>query len=54
MFLGKYGSLSLYDENLKKRFIIDHEELQFHKNDVWGLIGIPDEPYGYLSDHEYF
>ena len=27
-FLAKYGSLALYDENMKKRFIIDHKKLQ--------------------------
>ena len=31
MFLGKYGSLALFDEDLKKIFIIDHEELQLDK-----------------------
>ena len=35
MFLGKYGSLDLYDEDLKKIFIIDHEELQLDKNSSW-------------------
>ena len=33
MFLEKYGSLSLYDEDLEKRFIIDHEQLEFDKTD---------------------
>ena len=26
-FLAKYGSLALYDEDMGKRFIIDHEQL---------------------------
>ena len=34
--------MALYDEYLKKIFIIDHEELRFDKNDGWSLIGIPD------------
>ena len=31
MFLAKYGSLDLYDEDLEKLFIIDHEQLQYDK-----------------------
>ena len=27
MFLEKYGSLDLYDEDLEKRIIIEHEQL---------------------------
>ena len=27
MFLAKYGSMALYDEDLEKRFIIDYEKL---------------------------
>ena len=27
IFLAKYGSLDLYDEDLKEIFIIDHEQL---------------------------
>ena len=37
-----------------KTFIIDNEEIQYDKNDGWTLIGIPKEPDGYLTDHEYF
>ena len=54
MFLAKYGSLDLYDEDLEKRFIIDHEQLQFDKADGWTLIGIPEKEYGSLSDHDHF
>ena len=53
-FLAKYGSMDLYDEDLKKIFIIDHEQLQFNKTDGWTLIWIPEKEYGTLSDHEYF
>ena len=35
MFLAKYFSLALYDEDLEKIFIIDHEQLQFDKNYGW-------------------
>ena len=31
MFMEKYGRLALYDGDVKKRLIIDHEELQFEK-----------------------
>ena len=54
MFFEKYGSLDLYDEDLEKIFIIDHEQLQFDKNAGWILIGIPEKPDGKLSDCEYF
>ena len=35
-------------------FIIDHKKLQFDKNYVWKLIGIPEKPNGTFSDKEYF
>ena len=54
MFLAKYGSLALYDEDLKKRFIIYHEQLEFDKTDGWTLIGIPEKEDGSFSDREYF
>ena len=41
--MEKYGSLDIYDEDIKKIFIIDHEELKFDKRDGWTLIGITDE-----------
>ena len=53
-FPEKYGSLVLYDEDLEKRFIIDHKQVEFGKNYGWKLIGIPEKPVGTLSDHEYF
>ena len=43
MFLSKYGSLHLYNEYLKKRFIIDHKTLQSDKTNGWTLIGIPEK-----------
>ena len=54
MFLAKYGSLALYDEDLEKIFIIDHEQLEFDKTDGWALIGIPEKEDGSVYDHEYF
>ena len=54
IFLEKYGGLDLYDENLKRRFFIDNEELQFDKNEGWTLIELPGEPDGSMTDHEYF
>ena len=38
MFPEKYYSLALYDEDMKKIFIIDHEILEFNKTDGWNLI----------------
>ena len=54
MFLAKYGSLFLYDEDPEKIFIIDHEQLQFDKTDGWTLIRIPEKEDGTLSNHDYF
>ena len=54
MFVAKYGSLTLYDEDKKKRFIIDHEHLEFDKTAGWDLIGIPEKEDGILSYREYF
>ena len=41
MFLAKYVSLDIYDEDPEKIFIIDYEKLQFDKKSGWNLIGIP-------------
>ena len=54
MFLAKYVSLDLYGEDMEKRFIIDHEKLEFDKTDGWTIIGIPKKEDGSLSNHEYF
>ena len=54
MFLEKYGILALYDEDLEKRFIIDHKQLEFDKTDGWNLIGIPEKEDGSFSDHDFF
>ena len=54
MFLAKYCSLALYDEDMKKIFIIDHKLLEFNKTYGWTSIGIPEKEDGTLSDHEYF
>ena len=54
MFLEKYGSLDLYDEDLEKIFIIDHKQLQFGKNYGWNLFEIFNKLDGYFYDHETF
>ena len=54
MFLANYGIMALYDEDTKKIFIIDHEQLKFDKNDEWTLIGIPEKHDGTLSGREHF
>ena len=46
--------MDLYDENLEKIFIIDHEKLESNKNQLWNLIEIPEKPDVIVSDHEYF
>ena len=47
----KYGSLDLYDKDVKKRFIIDHKQLQYDKTDGCTLIGITEKEDGTFSDH---
>ena len=54
MFLAKYDNLALYDIDMGKISIIDHEQLPFDKNSGWALIGNPEEPDSSLLDHEYF
>ena len=54
MLLARYDSLALYDEDPKKRFIVDNEKLQLDKNYGWDLIGIREKPDGNLADYEYF
>ena len=54
IFLAKYGSLDLCDEDVKKIFIVDHEEHHFDKNDGRTLILFPDEPNVLIFDHECF
>ena len=49
MFLAKYGSLAIYDEDLKKRFIIDHEILEFNINSGLNLIVITEKPDGIFT-----
>ena len=54
MFIARYGSLDVYDEDTEKIFTIDHEKLEFDKNAGWTLIGISEKPDETLSYHEYF
>ena len=53
MFSEKYSSLALYDEDMEKIFIIEHEQLQFDKNERLALPGIHKKHGGTLTDHEY-
>ena len=53
-FLAKYGGLSLYDIDMKKRYYIDDKEIHFLKGYGYDLIGNPDHPDGSSTDHEYF
>ena len=48
IFKNIYGSQAMYDIYLERRFIIDHEQLQFDKIYEWTSIGNPEEPDGYL------
>ena len=50
----KNGSMDLCDENLGKRFIIDHKKLEFDKNAGYNLIEIPEKPDRTLSVNEDF
>ena len=54
IFLAKYGSLAIHDEDMEKRFIIDQKKLKFDKNSGWNLIGIPDKPDVTFSDNDTF
>ena len=49
--MGKYGGLDLYYEDLKKIYIIDHEDIRYLNEEGVYLIEIPDEP---STNHEYF
>ena len=53
-FLDKYGRLSLYNIDFRKRYSIDYEDLQFVKGDGYALIGNPYHLDGNSTDHEYF
>ena len=54
MFLAKYSCLGVYDEDLKKIFIIDNEEIQYLKSYGCNLIGISWEYDGLLTDSDLF
>ena len=41
MFIEKYVSLDLYNEDIKERFIIYHKHIQFDRNNGWALTVIP-------------
>ena len=52
-FLAKYGGRSLYDIDMEKIYSIYDKEIHFVKGDGYALIGNPDNPYGFSTDHEY-
>ena len=49
--MAKYCGLVIYDQDLKKRYIIDHEAAQYLKKEGLSLILITYKP---STDHEYF
>ena len=53
-FTAKYGSLDLYDEDMKNTHNIDNEDIHYVKKEGMYLIGIPDEIDNTSTDHEYF
>ena len=46
--------MDMYDIDLEKILIVDHEQLQFDKNSVCTLIDDPDKPDVSLLDNECF
>ena len=50
-FMEKYGTLDLYDEDLKKRYIIEHEDIHYVKKEGVSFILIL---YETSSDNNYF
>ena len=53
-FWGKYGGLSLYGDDHKNRYTIDHEDIHFVNNDGCVLIRNPYETDDNKTEHEYF
>ena len=54
--MAKYGGLDLYDKDMKKRNIIDSEDIHYVNKEGISLIVIADEPstdHDYASGHEY-
>ena len=52
-FLEEYGGISLYDEDLKKRYRIYHSDIHFVNNNGLDLIETIDEPDGTSTNHDY-
>ena len=48
-YMAKYGGLDLYDEDIKKRYIIDNNCINYVNKEGMYLIRILDEP---STDHE--
>ena len=49
--MEKYGVLDIYDEDPKKRYIIDNEDINYTKREGMYLVGITNEP---STNHIYF
>ena len=52
--MEKFGRLSFYDIDLKKRYTFDHEDIRFVKKYFYALIISTDQPDGTSIDHKYF
>ena len=48
------GGLSFYDEDMKKIYITDYEDIDLVKNGYLDFIGNTNEPDGTSTDHECF
>ena len=53
-FLGKYVGIYIYNNDMKKIYIIDYEYTHFVKKYGYALIGNPEHPDGNSSNHECF
>ena len=53
-FLEKQCGLSICDIDIQIRYTIDDQGIHFVKNDLYSLIGNPDNTYETSTDNEYF
>ena len=53
-FLTEYRGLDLYDEDAKKKYTFDHEDIHLFNKKGWALVGITDEPGGRYTDIKLF
>ena len=52
--MSKYGGLSIFDMDMKKRDTIYYGEVCLVNKYGYALIGNTDKPYGNSMDHKYF